>query len=285
MQRRTYGYAKQGSGFGHTKIGGKSVLVRGLNVLLATVSTPLAAPVVTGSRLRGGRANSARGAASFLAESITTARAAGASGTLLMRGDSAFYNATALGTCRRHDVRFSVTAKMDPKIKKAIAAIDEDAWIAIKYPNAIFDDQAGCWVSDAEIAEIGYTAFASKIRRRPRPAVHPRGLTDPQPRSPPSPRPQKSPPYPRQPPSPSLWTPGQAATRARRLSHARKQRFVRRNGPRGEIGPENDQQESRGGSRLSVIESDGSAFRGRNDHARADTRTNLGRRKQTWSLR
>ncbi|MFG1977557.1 IS1380 family transposase, partial [Nonomuraea fuscirosea] len=46
MQRRTYGYAKQGSGFGHTKIGGKSVLVRGLNVLAVTLSTPLAAPVV-----------------------------------------------------------------------------------------------------------------------------------------------------------------------------------------------------------------------------------------------
>jgi hypothetical protein len=44
MQRRTYGYRKQGSGFGHTKIQGKSVLVRGLNVLLGTVSTPLAAP-------------------------------------------------------------------------------------------------------------------------------------------------------------------------------------------------------------------------------------------------
>jgi hypothetical protein len=79
-----------------------------------------------------------------------------------MRGDSAFYTAAAIGACRRADVRFSVTAKMDPKIKAAIAAIPEDAWVAIKYPNAIFDDQAGCWVSDAEIAEITYTAFASK---------------------------------------------------------------------------------------------------------------------------
>jgi hypothetical protein len=51
MQRRTYGYAKQGSGFGHTKISGKSVLVRGLNVLAATESTPLAAPLICGTRL------------------------------------------------------------------------------------------------------------------------------------------------------------------------------------------------------------------------------------------
>jgi hypothetical protein len=62
-------------------------------------------------------------------------------------------------------VYFSVTAKMDPKIKAAIAATPEDACIAIKYPNAVFDEQAGRWVSDAEIAEITYTAFTSKKGR------------------------------------------------------------------------------------------------------------------------
>jgi hypothetical protein len=168
MQRRVYGYAKQGAGFGHTKIGGKSVLVKGLNVLAATLSTPLAAPVVTGTRLRAGTAGSARGAASFVREQISTARAAigaaapGAPGTLMLRGDSAFYSAGVIGACRDRDVRFSVTAKMDRKVNKAIAAIPPTAWTAIRYPGAVFDDQAGGWVSDAEIAEIGYTAFASK---------------------------------------------------------------------------------------------------------------------------
>jgi pimeloyl-ACP methyl ester carboxylesterase len=47
----------RGAGFGHTKIQGKSVLVRGLNVLASTLSTPLAAPVITATRLRGGTAN------------------------------------------------------------------------------------------------------------------------------------------------------------------------------------------------------------------------------------
>ncbi|MER6174671.1 hypothetical protein [Streptosporangium sp. NPDC001681] len=41
----------------HTKIGGKSVLVRGLNVPASTLSTPLAVPVVPGTRLRGGSVN------------------------------------------------------------------------------------------------------------------------------------------------------------------------------------------------------------------------------------
>lgn len=165
MQRRTYGYAKQGSGFGHTKIQSKSVMVRGLNVLAITLSTPLAAPVLAATRLRGGSANSARGAAPLIRESIATARQAGASGTLMLRGDSAFYNAQVIGACHEHDTRFSITAKLDPKVKAAIAAIDEGAWTPITYPNAIFDEQAGGWVSDAEVAETSYTAFTSKKDR------------------------------------------------------------------------------------------------------------------------
>ena len=79
-----------------------------------------------------------------------------------MRGDSAFYSAKAIGACVEKDARFSVTVKMDPKIKAAIAAIPETAWTGIAYPRAVFDEQAGGWVSDAQIAETAYTAFASK---------------------------------------------------------------------------------------------------------------------------
>ena len=58
MQKRVYGHDKQGAAFGHTKIGGKSLLVRGLNALAATISTPLGAPVIAATRLRGGNAAS-----------------------------------------------------------------------------------------------------------------------------------------------------------------------------------------------------------------------------------
>ena len=51
---------------------------------------------------------------------------------------------------------------MDPKVKASIAAILEDAWTAIRYPRAIWDDQLRAWISDAEVAEAEYTAFASK---------------------------------------------------------------------------------------------------------------------------
>ena len=50
---------------------------------------------------------------------------------------------------------------MNPHVKAAIAAIGEDAWTPIKYPRAIWDDQLACWVSDAQVAEVKYTAFTS----------------------------------------------------------------------------------------------------------------------------
>ena len=162
QQKRVYGHAKQGAAFGHTKIQGKSLLVRGLNVLAASVCTPLAAPVIAGTRLRGGNASSARGAASMITEAVSTARSAGCTGTLIVRMDSAFYGAPAAWAARKAGAFFSVTVRADSRIRAAIAAIAEDAWTPIRYPRAVWDDQLGCWVSDAQVAETEYTAFTSR---------------------------------------------------------------------------------------------------------------------------
>ena len=162
MQKRVYGHHKQGARFGHTKIQGKSLLVRGLNALAAVVSTPIVAPVIAATRLRGGNAASARGAASLAAQAIGTARACGCTGMIVVRLDSAYYNAAVIGAIRRNNARFSVTVPMNASIRAAIAAIGEDAWTPIRYPRAIWDGQLGAWVSDAEVAEIQYTAFTSK---------------------------------------------------------------------------------------------------------------------------
>ena len=162
QQKRVYGHAKQGAAFGHTKIQGKGLLVRGLNVLAASICTPLAAPVVAGTRLRGGNASSARGAASMVTEAVGTARAAGCTGTIVVRMDSAFYGAPACSAARRAGARFSVTVRMDTKVRAAIAGIAEDAWTPIEYPHAVWDDQLGRWISDAQVAETGYTAFTSR---------------------------------------------------------------------------------------------------------------------------
>jgi hypothetical protein len=162
MQKRVYGHRKQGARFGHTKIQGKSLLVRGLNALAAVISTPIAAPVIAATRLRGGNAASARGAASLAVRAVGTARDCGCTGEIIVRLDSAYYNAAVIGAVRGQGARFSVTAPVNSSIRAAIAAIGEDAWTAIRYPHAVWDDQLDAWISDAEVAEAEYTAFASK---------------------------------------------------------------------------------------------------------------------------
>jgi len=158
--KATYGYAKQGAGYGYSG-------VKGLNALIATVSSPLAAPVIVAARLRKGGANSARGAGRLVADGVRAARAAGAggprgTGLVILRADSAFYGYEVLAAARRAGARFSVTARSSPAITRAIASIDESSWQPIHYPNAVFDEQAQCLVSDAEIAEVPYTAFTSR---------------------------------------------------------------------------------------------------------------------------
>jgi hypothetical protein len=160
MLRRVYGKQKQGIGFGHAKVGGYNVYLRGYNPLITTICTPLSAPVIAATRLRAGNAGSARGAASMIAEAITTARSCGASGEIVVRADSAFYTKTVITTCRRRAVRFSVTTRIDAKIRAACDSIGESEWIDIQYPQAVFDEDTGRWISDAQIAETAYTAFA-----------------------------------------------------------------------------------------------------------------------------
>ena len=162
MQKRVYGHSKQGARFGHTKIQGRSLLVRGLNALAAVVSTPIAAPVIAATRLRGGNAASARGAASLAVQAIGTARDCGCTGMIVVRMDSAFYNAAVTSAIRCTGARFSVTVPMNASIRAAVAGIPGDAWTPIRYPRAIWDDQLDAWISDAEVAEVEYTAFASK---------------------------------------------------------------------------------------------------------------------------
>ena len=114
LLRRVYGHAKAGAAHGHAKVGGYPVLLRGLSPLVATVCTPLAAPVVAATRLRGGNAGSARGAAGLVAEAIGVARTAGATGQLLVRADSAFCSTTVLAACRRAAACFSVDHPSGP---------------------------------------------------------------------------------------------------------------------------------------------------------------------------
>jgi hypothetical protein len=161
LLRPVFGHGKQGASFGHTKIAGKQVLRKGLSPLVTTISTEHGAPVIAGIRLRAGKAGSGKGAASMIKEAIRTARAAGATGEVLVRGDSAYGNASVVNACLKAGVRFSVVVTKNPAVAAAIAKIPHDAWAPVNYPGAVVDPDTGELISDAEVAEIEFTAFAS----------------------------------------------------------------------------------------------------------------------------
>ena len=159
------GYAKQGSGYGYSG-------VRGLNALLATLSTPTSAPVIVGQRLRKGSCGSPRGAKRLVTDALTLVRRLrtqapapvedGEAPRTLLRADSAFYGSPVVGAAVKAGADVSITVRLDPKVKAAIAGIAESAWTTIEYPDAVFDETAGVWISRAEVAEIPFTAFGSR---------------------------------------------------------------------------------------------------------------------------
>ena len=184
LLRPVYGYAKQGASFGHTKVSGKQVLRKGLSPLATTISTPIAAPVVAGIRLRAGKAGSGKGAASMVTEAINTARAAGGTGEVLVRGDSAYGNSAVVKACLDAGARFSVVLTKNRAVTAAIARIDPDSWTPVRYPGAFTDPDTGKLISDADLAEVQFTAFTSTpnpvtarlIVRRVRDRNHPDAL-------------------------------------------------------------------------------------------------------------
>jgi hypothetical protein len=161
LLRPVYGHQKQGASYGHTKIAGRQILRKGLSPLATTISTEHGAPVVAGIRLRAGKAGSGRGAASMVREAIGVARAAGATGEILVRGDSAYGNSAVVHACVKADARFSVVLIKNPAVAAAIASISEHAWTPVHYPGAVLDPDTGQLISDAEVAEVPFTAFAS----------------------------------------------------------------------------------------------------------------------------
>ena len=139
----TYGLGKEG-GQRHNYAG-----QRGYHPLLAVAA-------VTGdvlmARLRKGRANTARGAAHFLRETVGRVRYAGATGPLTVRADSGFYTHAIVAACRDKGVRFSITVRQHPQLRNLIEAIPKTEWTPIPY-----------WMEGAaDVAETEYTPFQNK---------------------------------------------------------------------------------------------------------------------------
>ena len=115
----TYGLAKEGARH-HGYTG-----ARGYHPLLATAA---GTGDVLMSRLREGRANTARGAAHFLQETVGRVRYAGASGRLTLRADSGFYAHGVVSVCRKLGVRYSITIRQHKSLRNLIEAIPEADW-------------------------------------------------------------------------------------------------------------------------------------------------------------
>ena len=130
----TYGLAKEGAQ--HHGYTGK----RGYHPLLAVAA---GTGDVLMSRLREGRANTVRGAAHFLRETVGRVRYAGARGQLTVRADSGFYAHAIVAVCRKMDVRFSITIRQHQSLRNLSEAIPEDAWTPIPL-YLDFGDGARC---------------------------------------------------------------------------------------------------------------------------------------------
>ncbi len=140
-----HGDQKQGAAYGYTK-------VLGYHPLLATRA---GSGEVLHTRMRKGSANTARGASRFLRELVGRVRRAGATGELTMRADSGFFITDLMDTCRSRDVRFSITVRMNSRVRTALEGIAESAWADIDYSEA----------GIAQVAETEYDGMRLIVRR------------------------------------------------------------------------------------------------------------------------
>ena len=105
----TYGLAKEGArDHGYTG-------QRGYHPLLAIAA---GTGDVLMARLRKGRANTVRGAAHFLRETVGRVRYGGARGQLTVRADSGFYTHAIVAVCRKMDVRYSITVRQHARLRR-----------------------------------------------------------------------------------------------------------------------------------------------------------------------
>ena len=139
----TYGLCKEGAQ-GHNYAG-----QRGYHPLLAIAADT---GDVLMARLRKGRANTARGAANFLRETVSRVRYAGATGLLTVRADSGFYNHAIVAACREKGVRYSITVRQHQSLRNQIEAIPAEDWTPIPY-----------WMEGAaDVAETTYIPFQNE---------------------------------------------------------------------------------------------------------------------------
>jgi hypothetical protein len=140
------GKHKHGAGYGYTH-------VLGYHPIIATWAET---GEVLHARMRKGAANTQRGTKRFVEELIARVRRAGASGEVVCRFDSGFWSNDTIATLGRLGVRYTMAVRTgNPAVSKAIATIDDDAWVDIDYtPDG-----------EAQVAECIYRGRRLVVRR------------------------------------------------------------------------------------------------------------------------
>ncbi len=141
-----HGKAKHGAAYGYTK-------TFGYHPILATRA---GTGEVLHARLRQG--SSQRGHKRFVEELIARVRRGGATGTLTVRADSGFFSWELIKTLNRLGVAWSITVNLNPSVRRAIAAIGDDDWIDIAYPDG----------GQAQVAETTYVTGGGTTKRSER---------------------------------------------------------------------------------------------------------------------
>jgi hypothetical protein len=139
------GRLKQGAAYGYTKL-------LGYHPILATRSDTRE---VLHIRLRKGSANTQKGMLRFCDELIARVNRAGATGVKLLRADSGFWNVKVFGRLEQAGWEYSIGVRMQKGIRRAVEAIDENAWQSIEYPGE----------GEAQIAETTHGGRRLIVRR------------------------------------------------------------------------------------------------------------------------
>jgi hypothetical protein len=83
----------------------------------------------------------------------------------VLRGDAKFFTADIVAATRRAGAFVSLTTGSNEAVNAAITAFGHTGWTPIHYPDAFVDEDTGELISDAEVAQMPFTAFKSKPKR------------------------------------------------------------------------------------------------------------------------
>ena len=141
-----YGYAKQGAGYGYTRVYGYHPLV----AIRADTGE------VIHIRNRKGGANTQRGASRFVDELLARVTRAGHQAEIVVRADSGFENHKLMAALDRRGVQFSIAVKQSASIRALIDEIPDSAW------STVSDYPAG---GEAQVAETALKGWRLIVRR------------------------------------------------------------------------------------------------------------------------